>query len=185
MVGKVHTTPGKSERPGEVTISGPPMTSVSGAHVLKSGKSLLAAGSEAGTFGPHVQQSSDVLVHQASGWLMTSYPPNVSVTSTYSVAASTATSFDEAKACLAAEGVMRNLDLPLLRVLADDKDSATLREQLRLGAIEARVAQVLAAGELERRTDAKQDQKWVMDKWIVIAIAAGGWFVALAVALLR
>lgn len=80
---------------------------------------------------------------------------------------------------------MRNLTLPLLRVLADEKDSsATLRQQLRLNAIEARVARILAIGELKDRTDAKQDQKWVIDKWVVIAVAAGGWLAAVTVALI-
>ena len=105
--------------------------------------------------------------------------------SVYTVAADTAPSLDEATACLAAEGIMRNLTLPLLRVLADEKDSsATLRQQLRLNAIEARVARILAIGELKDRTDAKQDQKWVIDKWVVIAVAAGGWLAAVTVALI-
>ena len=73
---------------------------------------------------------------------------------------------------------MRNLALPLPLVLADDKDSARLREELRLGAIEPRIAQVLAAGELERR-------KWLRDRWVTLALAAGGWLVAIIAVLAR
>jgi hypothetical protein len=82
---------------------------------------------------------------------------------------------------------MQNLALPLLRVLADEKGehSEPLRKQLRLDAIEARVAQVLAAGELHRRTEIKQDQRSIFDKWVMLALAAGGWLVAITVALLR
>ena len=116
---------------------------------------------------------------------VTIYPQGLTATTVYSVAASTATTIDEETACLAAEGILRRLELPLLRVLADDNDRGALRKKLHLDAIDARVAKVLAAGELERRTEVKQDAKWIIDKWLVFAIALGGWLVALIVALVR
>ena len=160
-----------------------PITSISGAQVFDPAKTVLIAGSEAGTLQPG-GDAMPVARGMTDTIGMMGYPPTVKVTS-YSVAASTATSFDEATACLAAAGIMRDLALPLLSVLADEKreNSEPLRKQLHLDAIEARVAQVLAAGELQRRTDAKQDQKWVIDKWVLIGLAAGGWLVALIVAL--
>ena len=164
-----------------------PITSTSGAQTLDPAKTVLIADSEAGTFHQPGGQASDPMpVGRGMMYDMVKHPAT-SGSLSYSVAASTATSLDEATACLAAAGIMQNLALPLLRVLADEKseNSGPLRRQLHLDAIEARVAQVLAAGELERRTDAKQDQKWVIDKWMVMAIAAVGWLVALLVALLR
>ncbi len=155
-------------------------TSVSGGPALDPAKTLVA-GSEAGTFG----QPSAMPPGRGSTYEMVDH--SSTATSSYSVAASTATSFDEATACLAAEGIMQNLALPLLRILADEKgeQSQPLRKQLHLDAIEARIAQVLAAGELQRRTEVKQDEKWIFDKWVVLTLAAGGWLVAIVVALLR
>lgn len=106
--------------------------------------------------------------------------PTVVVTSSYSAAAATAASAVEASACLAAEKRLHDLELSLVRILADEKDSQDLRRELGLDAIEPRVVRILAGGELERRSEQEQHQKWLMDKWIVIALAAGGWLVALA-----
>jgi hypothetical protein len=92
----------------------------------------------------------------------------------------------EAAAYIEAEATMRALSLPHLMFLASDKEGRHgLLGQLGFERLPPDIVSVLAGGEIQRRTDAKQDRKWVIDKWIAIALAAIAALVALTVALLR
>lgn len=129
---------------------------------------------------PGMLPPGEQLMPQPSRVTLTSYAPTTVINSSYTAAAATATTRDEAAACIAAEPIFRKMQASILAVIAGGKDTQGLCRQVGLRALPPEKAAILAGSEIGRRRQFEETLKWAAGLMAVIAGALLAALVALS-----